>query len=140
MAAGFFDTLLDNEQRQRSDINDLRDRESLISGNLQSHAMQLDTLRGQVHELSMIVGVMIKMLDEGGQLDAKILRYRIEAEVEALKEHRQAQVTVAEQGAPPVAEPPPTMPTTCSKCGTVVPANRTVITEQGTICDRCGVG
>ena len=29
---------------------------------------------------------------------------------------------------------------TCAKCGAVVPANRTVMTERGTICDRCDAG
>lgn len=136
MAVGFFDLFFDNDTRQRSDLNDLRDRDSLISGNLESHAMQLDTLRGQVHNLSTIVGVLVKMLDETGQLDSKILRYRLEAQVEALKERRQVQASGP--NVQPVAEPPPTTPITCTRCGNVVPANRTVITEQGTICDSCG--
>ncbi|MCX5743194.1 MAG: hypothetical protein NT062_11940 [Proteobacteria bacterium] len=144
MAVGFFDMFFDSEYRQRDDINDLRDRESSLAGDLSALGQQNAMLRQQVHELSMVVNVLVKMLEEAGHVEAKILRYRVEAELDAQAAQRSNAPGLGASlyGAPaddrPVDAPPPTTPTTCSRCGAQVPANLTVITADGVVCDRCG--
>jgi hypothetical protein len=128
MAVGFFDLFFDDDYRQRSDINDLRDQEWRIATDVAGLSAQVEKLQGQLHDLSMTVAVLLKMLGEAGTVDPKIVRYRVEAEIEEL-EARREEAAKNHQGS--------TVPVTCAKCGASVPANRTTITERGTICDRC---
>ncbi len=136
MPATFWDRFWDSDYRQRTDIEDLRDSSEYVAMDVQRLGALVTNLQRQVSDLSMLASVLVKMLGESGQLDAKTLRYRVEAELEAAAAARMAPPPVA-GNAPPKAEPPPTTPTTCAKCKKVVPANRTTITEAGTICDEC---
>lgn len=145
MPVGFWESFFDNDYRQREDINDLRTTASDVAAGLHGVATQVARLQRQVTDLSVLVGVLVKLLEETGGLDAKVLRYRVEAELEALAAARaQGPRSLGETlraGGAGDASPPepavPTTPTTCGKCGAVVPANQTTITEIGVVCDRC---
>jgi len=91
MPAGFWDYCFDNEYRQRRDIEELRDYESAIAGGVSTLGGYTQQLRKQVNDLSALVSVLVKMLEEAGQLDPKVLRYR----VEAMLEEQQAAVQAA---------------------------------------------
>lgn len=147
MTVGFWDMFFDSEYRQRADINDLRDLETNIAYDVASLGTHTSQLRRQVHDLSMTVAVLVKMLEEVGQIDAKTLRYRVEAEVEAMAAAAKAahavapdnlnQMLHASSAAQPAHAKPPTTLVTCVQCGATVPANQTTITARGTVCDRC---
>jgi hypothetical protein len=122
MALGFFDLFFDDDYRQRSDINSLQHQESVIATDVAGLAQRVSALQKQVRELSMTVAVTMKMLGEAGHLDSKIVRYRVEAELEAAEE---------------ATHHAPTAAVKCDRCGQSVPANRTTITESGQVCDRC---
>jgi hypothetical protein len=150
MAVNFWDLFFDSNYRQRADINELRDLEWSTSSNVASIGAYTAQLRRQVHDLSMTVAILVKMLEEAGQIDAKTLRYRVEAEIEAMA----AAEAQSRAGGPnslnelpqtgPTAQPerpePLTTLVSCVHCGAEVPANETTITERGTVCDRCEAG
>ena len=144
MPVGFWDMFFDSDYRQREDINELRQQLAISTDTSQLQRV-VGTLQNKVRGLETLVSVLVKMLEEAGQLDAKVLRYRVEAEIESQEAaRREAGVTSmsdALQGqahaANPVEAPPPTTPTICSRCGQTVPQNLTTITASGTICDRC---
>jgi hypothetical protein len=150
MAVGFWDLFFDSEYRQRADINELRELESNIVYDVASLGTYTSQLRRQVHDLSMTVAVLVKMLEEVGQIDAKALRDRVEAEVQAMAAAAKAahagepdnlnQMLQAGSAAKPAPAKPPTTLVTCVQCGATVPANQTTITARGTICDRCEAG
>jgi len=144
MAVGFFDTFFDSDYRQRSDINDVQmdaaEARAMVAETSAVLGAQLAAQRDQIRDLSMLTSVLARMLIEGGIVDEKILRYRVEAELESHAERIAAKASTAGSEPAPVDEPPPTTPTTCVRCGVTVPANLTVITADGTVCDRCGAG
>ncbi len=135
MPVGFWDTFFDSDYRQRSDLNAVRDDAVATANEIDVVRGQVMRLQRQVSDLSILVNVLVRILEEGGNMDAKVLRYRVEAELE--------QLTAARMPPPqPVAAKPPepqapTTPTLCRKCGQTVPANRTTFTETGVVCDGC---
>jgi len=144
MAVGFWDMFFDNDYRQRSDINDIRDQLAIATDT--SHIVTATaTLSRQIQDLSVLVHVLIRLLEESGGVDGKMLRYRVEAELENLAAARRGFGPVsmgdalkAGGASAEPAEPPPNLtPTVCGKCGQTVPANRTTITANGVVCDRC---
>ena len=144
MGAGFWDYFFDSDYRQRRDIEELRDQLSVAS-NTSGVVTATATLSRQVQDLSILVQVLVRMLEEAGNVDGKVLRYRVEAELENMRAAREAfgpmsmsdALRGGSSGNEPVETPPPTTPTLCAKCGQMVPANRTTITAMGTYCDRC---
>lgn len=144
MAVGFFDMFFDSDYRQRSDINDVRgeaaEARAMVAETSAFFSAQLAKQRDQIRDLSMLASVLVKMLIESGVVDETVLRYRVEAELEALAERNAPKRTTSGSEPSPVEEPPPSTPTVCSRCGTTVPAHQTVITADGTVCDRCGAG
>ena len=147
MAVGFFDTFFDSEYRQRSDINDVRgeaaEARAMVAETSAIFGEKIRSQATQIRDLSMLVSVLAKMLMESGAIDEKVLRYRVEAEMEALAERTAAQNAArfaSTSETRPVEAPPPSTPTVCAKCGKTVPANLTVITADGTLCDSCGAG
>ena len=142
MAVGFFDTFFDSDLRQRRDINDVRDdadeARAMVASTSRVLGSQLVRQEKQIRDLSMLASVLVKMLIESGVVDEKVLRYRVEAELDALAESNAPKPIVQEVD--PLEEPPPSTPTVCAKCGKTVPAHRTVITADGTVCDGCGTG
>jgi hypothetical protein len=118
---GIWDRLWDSDLRQRRDLNDVAVQEQILAGDLQSLAQQVKGLRQTIFEMSVMNTVVMKMLSEAGHLDLTVLKYRIEAEIDAITEAN------AEHG-PQVA---------CSRCNKTVPANQTIITDLGPYCDTC---
>lgn len=147
MAVGFFDMFFDSEYRQRSDINEVRgdaaEARAMVAETSAFLGEKIRTQATQIRDLHMLVSVMARMLIDAGIVDEKVLRYRLEAEMEADIERRAAQnaARFASTSEPrPVEAPPPATPTVCAKCGKTVPAHQTVITADGTLCDSCGAG
>lgn len=146
MPVGFWDMFFDSDYRQREHINALRDDNVAVAGEIESvraHAMRLQR---QVGDLSVLVSVLVRLLEENGQIDSKVLRYRVEAELENIAAYRlqhgpttmgQALAAGGTASVSPPEPEPPTTPTKCSKCGQTVPQNRTTITADGVVCDRC---
>lgn len=142
MAVGFFDLFFDSDYRQRSDINsalgDAGEARAMVAQTAHHLSQQISQQRDQIRHLHTLTSVLARMLIESGVVDEKVLRYRLEAELEAEAERR-APRPVAQE-ARPLEEPPPATPTVCSRCAATVPAHQTVITLDGTVCDRCGAG
>jgi hypothetical protein len=147
MAVGFWEMFFDSDYRQREDINELRVALATTTDTSQLQR-SVGTLQMKVRSLETLVTVLVKMLEDAGQLDAKVLRYRVEAEIEAQEALRREAGVMSmgeafqshAQAAAPVETPPPTTPTLCARCGQTVPQNQTTITATGTICDRCAAG
>ncbi len=114
-----FDYWFDTDWKQRDDINELMGTAGVAAFNAEMAQRQLAQLRPLVFELSATVAVLTKMLAEAGQLDPKVLQYRIEAEIDARRNWKpEAQPTIK-----------------CSRClREVVPA-RTLMTGDGAVCD-----
>lgn len=79
---GIFGYWFDSEWRQRDDINDLAAESGATAYGVEILQQQVAQLRPMVFELSATVAVLVKMLAEAGQLDTKVLQYRVEAELE----------------------------------------------------------
>jgi hypothetical protein len=69
-----------------------------------------------IEELASIVAVMSRMLVDGGQLDAKVLEYRVDAELDARR------------------APPEAPVGTCVLCGRERPGNEISRTAYGAVC------
>ena len=115
----------DTDWRRRQDIDSVTSMSEAMADNMANLGSQVTRLRAQVHDLSTAVTVMMRMLAESGALDATVLKYRVEAELEAIADAR----------ANPAAQT-----VKCITCGQVVPAARTVLTGDGTVCDACAAG
>jgi hypothetical protein len=144
MAVGFWDGFFDSDLRQRSDINDARADAAAVGHEVDVLRSTLGRMQRQIGDLSTLVSVLIRMLEESGHADMKVLRYRVEAELDGQRAAREqfGPTSIGDLRAGPVAASPaepqaPTTPTTCDKCHTVVPQNRTTITATGVLCDRC---
>jgi hypothetical protein len=85
---------------------------------------QVMRLQQTVIELATTVNTMALLLSDRGGMDGKLLETKVAA---ALAAQRAA---LANTG-PTVA---------CSKCGATVPANLSVITPTGVVCDKCAAG
>ncbi len=142
MAVGFFDMFFDSDYRQRSDINDARgeagEARAMVAHTSALLSTQIAKQMEQIRDLHVLTSVLARILIDSGVIDEKVLRYRLEAELDAERERRAPKPVVRE--ARPAEEPPPATPTVCSKCGKTVPAHQTVITADGTVCDACGSG
>jgi len=142
MAVGFFDTFFDSDYRQRSDINDAASEAAearhMVAQTSQFLGQRIQELQKQVQDLSVLSSVLARMLIENGAVDEKVLRYRVEAELEAVIERNKPRPYVSTAEVQPVEAPPPSTPTVCARCSKTVPAHQTVITAEGTLCDSCG--
>ncbi|MBA3393184.1 MAG: hypothetical protein H0T89_11090 [Deltaproteobacteria bacterium] len=138
MPASFFEMFFDNDYKQRSDINDAyaeaanaRFATSLAMSNLEQLGKQLLVQRDEIRDLTVAVSVLVKMLAESGALDDKVLRYRVEAELEErIEAAKAAQVRQSVAAAP--AE---LADVTCSKCLQRRDPGQTVMTGNGVVCD-----
>ncbi len=142
MAVGFFDTFFDSDYRQRSDINAVRDDAAearhMVAETSAFLGQRIQELQQQVRDLTVLSSVMARMLIESGAVDEKVLRYRVEAELEAVIESMKPKPYLSTAEVQPAEEQPPATPTVCARCAKTVPAHQTVITAEGTLCDSCG--
>lgn len=122
---GIFDYWFDSEWRQRDDINDLAAESGATAYSVDILQQQVAQLRPMVFELSATVAVLVKMLAEAGNLDPKVVQYRVEAELEERRHPK------------PAPPPPPEAPRVirCIRCLREVPAERTIMTGNGAMCD-----
>jgi len=132
MGVSFFEMFFDSDYRQRSDINDARDeaaevREVALTNIAQLHRI-VATQRDQIRDLSVAVSVLVKMLAEQGVLDDKVLRYRVEAEVEE-------RIEAAKRPAPVTDEDTQLRPMTCTRCQQTRAPSQTIMTADGAVCD-----
>jgi hypothetical protein len=132
MPAGFWDRFFDNDYNQRTDIGHLQDQEQQVALDLGSQQTRINLLERQIHELGMTLAALMKVMSEMGQLDARAVKLRVEAELEAMKPPAPAPIV-----AHPAKTKPADFPVTCDKCGQTVPSSRTTITATGTLCDKC---
>ena len=145
MPAGFWDKFFDSDYRQRDDIHDARAETAAVGFEVDSLRSTVARMQRQLGDLSTLVSVLVRVLEESGHADMKVLRYRVEAELDQQRAARESfgptSLGDLRSAAPVSASPPepvaPTTPTTCTKCGSVVPQNRTTITASGVVCDRC---
>ena len=122
---GIFDYWFDSEWRQRDDINSLLGTSEAAAYGVDILQNQMAQIRPMIVELSATVAVLTKMLAEAGLLDPKVVQYRVQAELD-------------ERRNPP---PPPRRaaevipPLRCSNCLREVRPERTIMTENGPVCD-----
>lgn len=122
---GLFDYWFDSEWKQRDDINELQGTAGAAAYGVEVLSQQLAQLRPLVFELSATVAVLVKMLAESGQVDPKVIQYRVQAELEARRNWRPPP--------PPPAAPLPAI--RCTRCGRDVLPERTIMTADGAVCD-----
>jgi len=134
MPATFWDRFFDSEYRQRTDIGSLQDQEQQVALDLGMQGKRIADLEHQIHDLGMTLAALMKVMSEMGQLDARAVKLRVEAELEAMRPPAPAPRKVE---AHPHKEKPADFPVKCDKCGQTVPSSRTTITERGTMCDTC---
>src|SRR5882757_2700274 len=78
----FFQYWFDSDYRQRRDIEETSDQVHALEDQLTRSGMAMVSLHTQIAELSATVSVLLKMLGDAGQVDMKVLRYRVEAELD----------------------------------------------------------
>jgi hypothetical protein len=145
MANSFWDVVLDPG-------DPLRDRTGpILRSDASSLAYAANTQR-QLFELSVTMGVLVRMLREAGLIDVDALRRRSEQELakgQSVELPQPAVVPDPWQAKPspsaraiPAGDPYRNAPqgeamATCARCGRTVAQRLTVITTLGMICDRC---
>jgi hypothetical protein len=129
---GLADYLLDNDWRQRTDINTALGeggaahyRAELALDDIAELRRVVVAQREQIAELGAVVSVLVKMFGETGAIDGAVLRRRVDAELAALAE-----------AARPKPEPVGKQ-VRCTRCDRMVSATATNLTPDGTVCDRC---
>ena len=138
MAWGYYRFIFDNDIAQRVDLSDAAGNAdaALYQGqvaldNIAQLRKQLLAQRDQITELSVVVGVLVKLLAESGGVDETVVRYRTEAALDAMAaeaEARGKQAAAARQAEPQQR---------CVRCDRSVPAREINITAEGNTCDRC---
>ena len=132
MPVGFWDRFFDNDYNQRTDIGHLQDQEQQVALDLGAQQTRISHLEQQIHELGMTLAALMKVMSEMGQLDARAVKMRVEAELEAMRPPAPAPIA-----AHPHKAATPSFPVRCDRCGSMVPSTQTTITASGTLCDKC---
>jgi hypothetical protein len=137
MRPGFWEMMFDSDYRRRSDINDALYQSQSLSGDVASLQAQIGRLQENQRDLSVTVAAMLELLVDKQQLDPDRVRERAEAMLAELRKPPPGSVVAAPPEAIAHPKPPPlnTQPLTCTKCGRSVPANLTLMTENGPVCD-----
>jgi len=131
MAVGFWDMFFDSEYRQRRDINQTIDMEQALTSDVGALQSQLRAMRENLNMLSITVAALMEV----AAVDPAAVRARAEAMWAQLHPPPPMQPQTPEAIAHPRKPPPSTAPITCTKCGRSVPANLTLMTGDGPICD-----
>jgi len=138
MAWGYSRYLFDHNFFQRADLDTAAENAGaalyqgqLALDNIAQLRQQVLARRDQITELSVLVGVLVKLLAESGGVDEKVVRYRTEAALDAIAAEVEAkgmQAAAARQAEPQLR---------CVRCDRSVPARAITITADGNTCDRC---
>jgi hypothetical protein len=105
--------LFDTDWRQRQDIDHMVEVEATDFGAVQQ---QLAAARAQIRELSITIGVLVRMLAENVPVEADTLKYRVEAAIDAMSVEATGRLT-------------------CVRCGALRLPAQTMMTGDGPICD-----
>ncbi len=139
MPASFFEMFFDSDYKQRSDINDAyaeaanaRFATSIAMSNVEQLGKQVLAQRDEIRDLTVALSVLVKMLAETGALDDKVLRYRVEAQLEERIDAAKA-AHVRQRVAAAAPEELPDV--TCSKCLQKRDPGQTIMTGNGLVCD-----
>ena len=137
MRPSFWEMVFDSDYKRRADINDALDAEHQLTSDVTVLHARVRQLTETVRGLSVTLATMVAMLGEQSLLDPEALRVRAEAMLADLLRPRPTAPSpaVASEIAPPRPPPLNTAPVRCIKCGRQVPANLTLITENGPIHD-----
>jgi len=124
----FLDMFLDGDYVAQRDANNAQHtaHDALFYGelalkNVDQLRDQVLARRSQIRDLGVLVATLVKMLGEANVLDPKVVRYRVDAELEERAE----------------AAKPANRMVACTRCRNQVPAARTEMTEDGMVCDLC---
>ena len=112
---------MDNDRKQRDDIDDARFQADLARTDLEQLREVAGRQRRELHELKTTVAMLMQLLDEAGVVPAATLRARVDAELAgqvhaARPENREVQ---------------------CIRCRRTVPAIQTELTGDGPLCAAC---
>lgn len=99
--------------RKRQDIDSAI---QLEANDFAAVEQQLATARTQIRELSITVGVLVRMLAENVPVDVDTLMYRVEAALDAMSSEAAGRIT-------------------CVRCGELRLPAQTIMTGDGAICD-----
>lgn len=123
--AGFLDMLLDPGDIAAAGAQNVA-TDALFYGelalqNVDQLREQVVAQREQIRDLAVLVTTLAKMLGEANVVDPKVLRYRVDAEIEERIE----------------AAKPTNRKVRCAVCGQEVVMARTEMTGDGMVCDVC---
>jgi formylmethanofuran dehydrogenase subunit E len=121
----FLDLFLDESERLASQAH-REAHDAMFYGGLALHNVdllraQVLTQREQIRDLSVLVGVLVKMLGETSVVDPAVLKYRVQAVIEERIE----------------AAKPENRKVECRRCRKLVVAANTEMTADGAVCDVC---
>src|SRR5688500_7122140 len=126
----FFQMLNDPDMswRERDAINDAHAAGATAMAQADALGDGLLSLRSsvaaqncEIAKLRAALGVLAQVLCDRELVDSSMLDYRLEAAMEnAVEQAHSAAQTIG-----------------CAQCGRQVPAQQTMMTEHGTVCDRC---
>ncbi|HEY4060140.1 MAG TPA: hypothetical protein VGM39_26180 [Kofleriaceae bacterium] len=113
---------------RRQDINNLIDATNTQEDLLQQIAQRFDYVERAMERLQATVTVQQQMLAEAGQLDPAKVDARVEAEIQRLR-------TPPPRPVPVDSSAQVTSLIRCIRCKREVPANTTIMTGNGPMCD-----
>lgn len=119
----------------------IREAQGDAAAALWQHEQTLETIAGlraklvaqqeELSQLGLLVGVLVRMLGEQGGVDPKVLRYRVDAELEAVEEAKLRARQKAQSATPTGPQEQ------CVRCDRRVPRTATTLTPEGPTCDEC---
>ena len=98
--------------------------ENVLVRQLDALTRQVRRQQEQIETLQALVGVLGGVLHDTGVVDADLLDFRIEAALDEVAAHAQTDQAEARMLA-------------CLRCGSRVRPEQTVVTADGTVCDKC---
>ena len=105
--------LYDTDWRKRRDIDHAIEVEA---NDFVAVQRQLAGARAEIRELSITIGVLVRMLSENVAIEADTLKYRVEAAIDAMSPEATGRIT-------------------CVRCGALRLPAQTMMTGDGPICD-----
>jgi formylmethanofuran dehydrogenase subunit E len=122
----FLEALKMPYRSDRSWLYDLDEDVGTVESSRSELRAKLARQRMRTTDLSHVVAMLVRMLDEAGVVKTADLHARIEVELAAIAAER--------------AKTPGPDDARCDRCDALVPKARTTITANGTLCDRCFEG
>jgi hypothetical protein len=139
MARGFWAHFLDNEYKQRDDIDSTIDQVEHLQRFADVQDQNLRQMQRKFMQLAVTVDVLLDILAEHNLLDESELERRVELRLNPPPPPPKPQPTGSpyRDAVPAEAPPKPVPTTTCTRCSKRVPLPSTQITADGVVCDPC---